>query len=90
MYISLTCSIEFVLACVQLKTEKIGFIKKQSPQTMEERKAQEPDKHNSCSSKSLFTQSEIVLDALKARILELEQIRDNILYELEKLKNMSE
>lgn len=56
---------------------------------MKEEKFQAPDKHNSYP-KSLFTQREIVLDALKARISELEKIRDQVLYELEKLKNMSE
>jgi hypothetical protein len=74
---------------VQLKTEKIGFIKMPASHIMEDRNAQVPDKHNSYP-KSLFTQREIVLDALKARISELEQIRDQVLYELEKLKNMSE
>lgn len=37
-------------------------------------------------SKSLFPHEEIALHSLKERIAELEQIRDQILYELDKLK----
>lgn len=89
MYISLTYSIAFALACVQLKTKKIGFSKKTLSYTMEKRDPRLQDKHNSYSSKSIFTQRDVVLDALNARISELEQMRDEIRYELEKLKNMS-
>jgi len=41
-------------------------------------------------SKSLFPHERIALDSLMERIRELEKMRDQILYELNKLKNMAE
>jgi hypothetical protein len=55
-----------------------------------EEKRQVQDKHDPYSSKSLLHKERIILDALKVRISELEQIRGKVPYELEKLKNMSE
>ena len=42
--------------------------------------------HKTNFSKSLFPHEEIALHSLKERISELEQMRDQILYELDKLK----
>lgn len=39
---------------------------------------------------SLFPQERITLHSLKERIVELERIRDQILYELDRLKSFSE
>jgi hypothetical protein len=41
-------------------------------------------------SESLFPQERITLHSLKERIAELERIRDQILYELDRLKSFSE
>lgn len=38
--------------------------------------------------KSLFPHERITLDSLKERILELERMRDQILYELDKLRKI--
>ncbi|MEM4249512.1 MAG: hypothetical protein QW395_04395 [Candidatus Nitrosotenuis sp.] len=41
-------------------------------------------------SSSLFPHGRITIFSLKERILELEQMRDQILYELDRLKSLSE
>lgn len=41
-------------------------------------------------SKSLFPHERITIFSLKERILELERMRDQILYELDRLKSLSE
>jgi hypothetical protein len=41
-------------------------------------------------SKSLFPHERITLFSLKEKILELERMRDQILYELDRLKSLSE
>ena len=41
-------------------------------------------------SKSLFPRERITLYSLKERIIELERMRDQILYELDRLKSFSE
>jgi hypothetical protein len=41
-------------------------------------------------SKSLFPHERIILFSLNERILELERMRDQILYELDRLKSLSE
>lgn len=49
------------------------------------------DKHdNSKFSKSLFPHDHITLHSLKERIIELERMRDQILYELDRLKSLAE
>ncbi|HXW01829.1 MAG TPA: hypothetical protein VD828_00460 [Candidatus Nitrosotenuis sp.] len=49
------------------------------------------EKHtNSKFSKSLFPHDRITLYSLKERIIELERMRDQILYELDRLKSLAE
>lgn len=49
------------------------------------------DKHvNSKFSKSLFPHDRITLHSLKERIVDLERMRDQILYELDRLKALAE
>ncbi len=50
------------------------------------------EKQNNVSkfSKSLFPHDHITLYSLKERIVELERIRDQILYELDRLKSLAE
>jgi hypothetical protein len=49
------------------------------------------DKHaNSKFSRSLFPHDHITLHSLKERIIELERMRDQILYELDRLKSLAE
>ncbi|MFN3654838.1 MAG: hypothetical protein ACK4TO_05875 [Candidatus Nitrosotenuis sp.] len=47
-------------------------------------------RHDKTFSKSLFPHERITLFSLKERILELERMHDQILYELDRLKSLSE
>jgi hypothetical protein len=48
------------------------------------------ERQNSEFPKSLFPHEQVTLYSLKERIVELERMRDQILYELDRLKSFSE
>lgn len=94
MYFRTDSLISFSLTADKLKTHRIGFIVFQKPVTMDKdgldkwvEKEQKPDE---AFSKSLFPHERITLYSLRERILELEKMRDQILYELDRLKVFSE
>jgi len=69
----------------------LSFVKNSDPMNNTDGLDKWVDKHaNSKFSKSLFPHDRITLHSLKERIIELEIMRDQILYELDRLKSLAE
>ena len=69
----------------------LSFVKNSDPMNNTDGLDKWIDKHaNNKFSKSLFPHDCITLHSLKERIIELERMRDHILYELDRLKSLAE
>jgi hypothetical protein len=69
----------------------LSFIKNLDPMNNTDGLDEWMDKHASSKfSKSLFPHDRITIHSLKERITDLERMRDQILYELDRLKSLAE
>ena len=69
----------------------LSFVKNSDPMNNTDGLDKWIEKHaNSKFSKSLFSHDRITLHSLKERIIELERMRGQILYELDRLKSLAE